>query len=390
MSTHSSPSRAVALALTLAAAALLAAGCGEDEDSDSTSTAAAEETSTTAATGEIDAALLDEAVIEYDAYVERETGDFVVATEEFLAPVEAGDIEAAKAAYPGARVHFERIEPVAGAFGDLDPDIDGREGDIPPMDWGGYHRIEKALWVAESTEGLEETISELRNDVTNLDDIAIKAEFDPEEIAQGSVDLLAEVSASKITGEEERYSHTDLWDFEANVAGAEAGFEALEAGARADRSGSGGGDRGGVRGDVRGPRPAPRGRRVRPLRHAERGADAGARTADRHARRTALAGTFAGRLTDEKRLDISASRRGLTRRGLLTTAGAAGAGLGLGVAGYALGQERASDDEAEGTGTVPFWGERQAGIVTTQQDRLFFAAFDRHRRGPSRARDAPS
>ncbi len=228
MSTHSSPSRAVALALTLAAAALLAAGCGEDEDSDSTSTAAAEETSTTAATGEIDAALLDEAVIEYDAYVERETGDFVVATEEFLAPVEAGDIEAAKAAYPGARVHFERIEPVAGAFGDLDPDIDGREGDIPPMDWGGYHRIEKALWVAESTEGLEETISELRNDVTNLDDIAIKAEFDPEEIAQGSVDLLAEVSASKITGEEERYSHTDLWDFEANVAGAEAGFEALE------------------------------------------------------------------------------------------------------------------------------------------------------------------
>jgi iron uptake system component EfeO len=69
---------------------------------------------------------------------------------------------------------------------------------------------------------------ELRNDVANLNDIAIKAEFDPVEIAQGSVDLLAEVSASKITGEEERYSHTDLWDFEANVAGAEAGFEALE------------------------------------------------------------------------------------------------------------------------------------------------------------------
>ena len=137
-------------------------------------------------------------------------------------------MDGAKAAYPGARVHFERIEPVAGAFGDLDPDIDGREGDIPPQDWGGYHRIEKALWIDESTEGLEKTIKELRNDVANLNDIAIKAEFDPAEIAQGSVDLLAEVSASKITGEEERYSHTDLWDFEANVAGAEAGFEALK------------------------------------------------------------------------------------------------------------------------------------------------------------------
>ena len=221
-----SRSRLLLLAL-LAGSILLAAGCGDDDD-DSTEAAEATTEVSEEVTAEIDPALLDEAVAEYDAYVEQETGDFVTATEEFLAPVEEGDIEAAKGAYPGARVHFERIEPVAGAFGDLDPDIDGREGDIPPKDWGGYHRIEKALWIDESTEGLEKTISELRNDVANLDDIAIKAEFDPEEIAQGSVDLLAEVSASKITGEEERYSHTDLWDFEANVAGAEAGFEALQ------------------------------------------------------------------------------------------------------------------------------------------------------------------
>ena len=175
----------------------------------------------------MDPALLDEAVVEYDEYVESETGEFVNATDEFLALVESGEIEAAKEYYPSARVHFERIEPVAGAFGDLDPDIDGREGDIPADEWGGYHRIEQALWIEETTAGLETTIDELRNDVANLDDIAIKADFDPAEIAQGSVDLLAEVSSSKITGEEERYSHTDLWDFEANVDGSEAGFAAL-------------------------------------------------------------------------------------------------------------------------------------------------------------------
>jgi iron uptake system component EfeO len=93
---------------------------------------------------------------------------------------------------------------------------------------GGYHRIEKALWVDDTTEGLEVTIEELRNDVANLNDVAIKADFDPVDIAQGSVDLMAEVSSSKITGEEERYSDTDVWDFDANVEGAEAGFEALE------------------------------------------------------------------------------------------------------------------------------------------------------------------
>ena len=222
--TSLNPTRATFCGLLVAATLTLAA-CGDDDESTSE---AASSSSTTEATAEIDPVLLDEAVATYDAYVEQETGDFVVATEDFLAPVEAGDVDGAKAAYPGARVHFERIEPVAGAFGDLDPDIDGREGDIPPQDWGGYHRIEKALWIDESTEGLEKTIKELRNDVANLNDIAIKAEFDPAEIAQGSVDLLAEVSASKITGEEERYSHTDLWDFEANVAGAEAGFEALK------------------------------------------------------------------------------------------------------------------------------------------------------------------
>ena len=211
-----------AYAVAIAGSILFVAGCGEDEQ-----TTAEQPVAESEAPALADSELLAQASADYDAYVEAETAEFVEATEEFLAPVESGDVEAAKAAYPAARVHFERIEPVAGAFGDLDPDIDGREGDIPAKEWGGYHRIEKALWIDESTKGLEKTISELRNDVANLHDIAIKSDFEPVDVAQGSVDLLAEVSASKITGEEERYSHTDLWDFEANVAGAEAGFEFL-------------------------------------------------------------------------------------------------------------------------------------------------------------------
>lgn len=65
----------------------------------------------------------------------------------------------------------------------------------------------------------------------------------------------------------------------------------------------------------------------------------------------------------------------LTRRRLLASAGVGAAGLGLGAAGYALGQE-AADDEGEGTGHLPFYGEHQAGIDTPAQDRLHFAAFD--------------
>lgn len=47
-------------------------------------------------------------------------------------------------------------------------------------------------------------------------------------MVQGAVDLLNEISTSKITGEEEIFSHTDLYDFKANIEGAEKIFEILQ------------------------------------------------------------------------------------------------------------------------------------------------------------------
>ena len=47
-------------------------------------------------------------------------------------------------------------------------------------------------------------------------------EIDVKMLVTGAVELLNEVSSSKVTGEEERYSHTDLYDFAANVEGASA------------------------------------------------------------------------------------------------------------------------------------------------------------------------
>jgi deferrochelatase/peroxidase EfeB len=65
----------------------------------------------------------------------------------------------------------------------------------------------------------------------------------------------------------------------------------------------------------------------------------------------------------------------ITRRSLLRTAGIGAAGIGLGAGGYLVGQESA-EASGEGTGSVPFYGEHQAGIDTPAQDRLFFASFD--------------
>ena len=46
-------------------------------------------------------------------------------------------------------------------------------------------------------------------------------------IANGAKELLDEVATSKITGEEDRYSRTDLWDFAANLAGVKAAVNSL-------------------------------------------------------------------------------------------------------------------------------------------------------------------
>ena len=52
-------------------------------------------------------------------------------------------------------------------------------------------------------------------------------QLNPLQLANGSKALLDEMATGKITGEEERYSHTDLWDFDANFEGSQAAIEAL-------------------------------------------------------------------------------------------------------------------------------------------------------------------
>jgi iron uptake system component EfeO len=175
-----------------------------------------------------DSPQIEAAVDQYREYLEHNTGELVRATRPFVAAVVAGKVEEAKALYPIARVPYERIEPVAESFGDLDPRIDARENDVPKSEWSGFHVIEKALWEEGTAKGLPPVAEQLEADVAELAKKVETVDLQAVQIANGANELLGEVSASKITGEEERYSHIDLVDFEANVEGAEAAFEAVE------------------------------------------------------------------------------------------------------------------------------------------------------------------
>ncbi len=171
---------------------------------------------------------VEAAISQYRDYLEKNTAELVSATAPFVAAVEAGDIAKAKILYAPARVPYERIEPVAESFGDLDPRIDARENDVPAKEWSGFHVIEKALWEEDTAAGMAPVAKQLLADIEELARKVKTVELQAVQIANGANELLGEVSASKITGEEERYSHIDLVDFEANVEGAEAAFEAVE------------------------------------------------------------------------------------------------------------------------------------------------------------------
>jgi len=155
--------------------------------------------------------------------VDGQTDELVTAATAFVAAVKAGDIAAAKGRYPTARTYYERIEPVAESFPDnLDPRIDLREADLEPgQTWTGFHRLEKDLWVSGLQPDTNAVADQLLADIKELDQKVKSPEYsvDSTQIAGGAQGLLDEVAASKITGEEDIFSRTDLWDFDANVEG---------------------------------------------------------------------------------------------------------------------------------------------------------------------------
>ncbi|MDT9720233.1 iron uptake system protein EfeO [Paenibacillus sp. ClWae2A] len=226
----------LALPAVVLATSVLLAACGNNEaasDQSSETPAVVTESQTSADSGNTagqDATAGDytTAVDGYRTFAIQQIDEFVKETEKFTDAVKAGDLDTAKSLYAPARMYYERIEPVAEALGDLDPNIDARDGDVEAADWRGFHRIEKALWEDNTTEGMTEYADTLLSDAKLLRAKVETMDIDASLMVTGAVELLNEVSSSKVTGEEERYSHTDLYDFAANVEGAREIYNLLK------------------------------------------------------------------------------------------------------------------------------------------------------------------
>ena len=166
----------------------------------------------------------------YKKFVENQVDTLLKDTEKFAETIKAGNLEEAKKQYPLIRMAYERSEPIAESFGELDVNIDFRLADYleekkTEDGWRGFHKIEKIMWEKNTTKGTEEYADQLVKDIKELKAKVATVEVTPDLMVTGAVDLLNEVATQKITGEEEIFSHTDLYDFKANIEGAEEIFK---------------------------------------------------------------------------------------------------------------------------------------------------------------------
>jgi iron uptake system component EfeO len=190
------------------------------------------------------ASILSQGTKDYAAYIINQIGQLSDGVKALDAAVQAGNLEAAKSAYAKARLFWERSESTVEGFvlpgfavgdnaGNLDYLIDMRAS--TPVDakvgWKGFHAIERDLWQGGAiTPGTKALSTELVGNVAKLNATVANLQYKPEDLANGASDLIEEVQNTKITGEEEAFSHIDLVDFSGNVEGAQQAYASLRPG----------------------------------------------------------------------------------------------------------------------------------------------------------------
>ena len=214
------------LGIVLFSTAILLTGCAANNSSNKTGSSSQASSSQTA----VNQKELDKATADYKSFVQGQIDQLLTDTEKFRDTLKEGKLYEAKKQYPLFRMAYERSEPIAESFGESDVKIDFRLVDYVDENkteegWSGFHRIEKIMWEQNTTKGTESYADQLVNDIKELKAKIATVEVTPDMMLTGAVDLLNEVATSKITGEEEVFSHTDLYDFRANIEGAEKIFE---------------------------------------------------------------------------------------------------------------------------------------------------------------------
>ena len=164
------------------------------------------------------------------AYFQGLAQDQLSLAEDLLRVIRSNDIEQAQTAYVRSRPPYEQIEVLAASFEQTDSDIDARPysfegGELDP-EFISIHKIEAQIFrdddLAAAVPYAERLIESVR---TLISDLNQRQNFSSRKHFEGFDALATEVSAKKISSEEETWSDRSLLIFRQNWNGIYRQFE---------------------------------------------------------------------------------------------------------------------------------------------------------------------
>jgi len=159
---------------------------------------------------------------EFRVYLAVQGSGLIKAVTALNQAIASGDLAQAQAQYLPARAAYQRLAPAAQRLAELDNHINARADYFEKREqdpaFVGFHRLEYALFQQRNLDDVAPIAHRLLADVTELKQQLLAQSLPPEQLVSivvRNLNSLAEVRAG--SGEEERYSHSDLNGFAANA-----------------------------------------------------------------------------------------------------------------------------------------------------------------------------
>lgn len=162
---------------------------------------------------------------EFRVYLSSQSSALIKAVTALEQAIESGDLSQAQTLYVPARAAYQRIAPAVQRLAELDNAINSRADYFEKREqdsgFTGFHRIEYALFQQRNLDGLTPVAQRLIADVTTLKQQLLAQSLPPEQLVSIAVRNLNSIAEERAnSGEEERYSHTDLNGFASNLEAA--------------------------------------------------------------------------------------------------------------------------------------------------------------------------
>lgn len=165
------------------------------------------------------------AIQEYLTFVNKELSEMVEQLEKLNQSIQKGQLAQAKAAYIQAHQHYETVRPIIVLFGNTDRTINSRADYFLDKEkdyrFVGFHLVEYLLFSQQDLKAALPTSDELLLKGRDLQKRVLTETIEIPKLVQASADFIEMILETKLSGKENIYSQTDLFDMAANAKGSQ-------------------------------------------------------------------------------------------------------------------------------------------------------------------------